>query len=104
MRKSTGTLFLYWFVLYHGRMDTDEAFSQAVATVLRGERVMRRPPMSFDELAVKARMDKSTAMRLLNGKRTMDLRQLGRLCDAMELDMVVVMRDAESRVRRGDPS
>ena len=81
-------------------MNTDKnaQLGEAVAAVLRGERAAQR--ITFDELAVRADLDKSTVLRMLNNQRDMKMAQFSALCGALGVSSVDVMAAAEDRVKR----
>ena len=83
-------------------MNTDKnaQLGEAVAAVLRGERAAQR--ITFDELAVRSDLDKSTVLRMLNNQRDMKMAQFAALCGALGVSAVDVMAAAEARVKRGE--
>ena len=82
-------------------MNTDKntQLGEAVAAVLRGERAAQR--ITFDELALRSDLDKSTVLRMLNNQRDMKMAQFSALCGALGVSSVDVMAAAEERVKRG---
>ena len=85
-------------------MNTDKnaELGEAVAAVLRGERAAQR--ITFDELAVRSDLDKSTVLRMLNNQRDMKMAQFSALCGALGVSSVDVMAAAEDRVKRAGPA
>ena len=79
-------------------MNKNAELGEAVAAVLRGERAAQR--ITFDELAVRSDLDKSTVLRMLNNQRDMKMAQFSALCGALGVSSVDVMAAAEERVKR----
>ena len=88
------------YIMAGMNINKNAQLGEAVAAVLRGERAAQR--ITFDELAVRSDLDKSTVLRMLNNQRDMKMAQFSALCGALGVSSVDVMAAAEARVKRGE--
>ena len=73
--------------------DYGDAFGAAVAAELRAQRARKR--ITFDALASKTGMAKSTVLNYLNGKRDIPVPAFFELCAALDIDPGVIFTAAE---------
>ncbi|UAJ80195.1 helix-turn-helix transcriptional regulator [Leifsonia sp. ZF2019] len=71
---------------------------EAVAAELRARRAYLN--LGLRELADRARLPHPTVSKSLNGKRVIDVEELGRLAHALEIGPDVIMRDALANLKK----
>ena len=76
--------------------DYGDAFGIAIAAELRAQRARKR--ITFDTLAARAGMAKSTALNYLNGKREIPVVAFVDLCEALEVDPRTIFTAAQDTI------
>ncbi|TFD27474.1 helix-turn-helix domain-containing protein [Cryobacterium cryoconiti] len=76
--------------------DYGQRFNEAVAAQLRAERAAKG--MTIDQLVAVSGISKSQVLRLVHGKRDIDMRDIASLTQALGLDPVTLISRAQARM------